>query len=748
MSTQHSVGSGFLLIVILMALVSFTGQRYVHNTRDANFTIASIHDQQTQAAHSLLQLLRYNNLAIYQIQTNSNALALENYQRLSVPLQQIKHTIDELAKHPQGASLTPASQLLTKVVQLHANHTQDLQTEMETGQQLAENLESLIKHLDRTTQERLLSAKNEHQQIARFIGLFDIATIALAIIVAALVMRRTSRMETDLRREKHQAQTTLKALGEAVISVDNEKRITFLNPVAESLCGWTNDEAQGQPFSGVICVSDERTDRPLDLLTSEYNTTVDLPGELQLKNRHHEIYAVEGSISPLRCEQNICSGHVIVFRDVTHSRMISSQLHWHAQHDVLTSLLNRREFERRLGQAIELARLRNEQHALLYIDLDQFKIVNDTCGHDAGDKLLQDLSELLQHDIRYNDTLARLGGDEFGLLLENCEAEQALSIANQLLLRVQNFRFSWQDNIFKVGASIGIVLIDQFSEGAIDALRQADAACYVAKDQGRNRAWIHSLDDNEINQHHGDMLQTSNITRALEEDRFLIHRQLIRPTRNTVGGQHFELLLRMIDTNGQLISPLAFIPAAERFGLMTNIDRWVIRHALHTLASGQHDDLNAELWTINISAQSFTDDSFLGYVLNEFQHSGINPHKICFEITETAAIANWLNATQFIRELKSLGCRFALDDFGSGMSSFSYLKRLNIDYLKIDGSFVRNITQSKVDLAMVEAFHQIGHVLGIQTIAEFVENDDILYALEEIGIDFVQGHGIAEPVEM
>jgi EAL domain-containing protein (putative c-di-GMP-specific phosphodiesterase class I) len=273
----------------------------------------------------------------------------------------------------------------------------------------------------------------------------------------------------------------------------------------------------------------------------------------------------------------------------------------------------------------------------------------------------------------------------------------------------------------------------------------ADAACFVAKDQGRNRAWLHSLEDSVINQSHGEMLQTSNITQALEENRFILYRQLIRPINDANPYSHYELLLRMIDSDGNLVSPNSFIPAAERYGIMMNIDKWVIEHALGLLRDEENFDPNISMWTINLSGQSLTDTGFLKFVLQQFEQSQVNPHKVCFEVTETAAIANWINASRFIDEMKKLGCCFALDDFGSGMSSFSYLKKLNIDYLKIDGSFVRNITHDPQDHAMVKAMHQVGQVMGLRTIAEFVENDDILNALEEIGIDYVQGHGIHEP---
>ena len=417
-----------------------------------------------------------------------------------------------------------------------------------------------------------------------------------------------------------------------------------------------------------------------------------------------------------------------------------------ATHDSLTGLHNRWVFEHRLNQAIETAFQDKVQHVLAYIDLDQFKIVNDTCGHSAGDELLRQIGRLLETHLRKTDIFARLGGDEFGLLLQNCSREKALEVIENLHALLARHRFIWDNKSFSLGASIGVVPIDEQMQNAGNALSAADAACYVAKDKGRNRIYVYESDDENLAQRHTEMQWVGRIKEALEENRFSLQYQAIVPVvARRPEGTGIEILVRMLAPDGTLISPASFIPVAERYRLMTDIDRWVVRETLAWLSANHARLPHVKICSINLSGQSINDDKFLGFLLGRLAESKVPRGMICFEITETAAVENLTRAMQFIAAVKQYGCCFALDDFGSGMSSFSYLKHLPVNFLKIDGNFVKNIVHEKIDCAMVEAIHRVGSLMGIKTVAEFVENDEILQRLKDIGVDYAQGYGIGRP---
>ncbi|NOZ09428.1 MAG: EAL domain-containing protein [Gammaproteobacteria bacterium] len=419
---------------------------------------------------------------------------------------------------------------------------------------------------------------------------------------------------------------------------------------------------------------------------------------------------------------------------------------YHARHDPLTGLLNRREFESRTQRTITDASHYGAHHAMLYMDLDQFKVVNDTCGHVAGDEMLKQISLLLSAKIRQGDTLARLGGDEFGLLLEYCPIEQAVHIADTIRSAIQDFRFSWQGNVFSIGVSTGVVAIDGETASIKDVFSTADTACYMAKDKGRNRIHVYEADDAEVEQRHGEMRWVSRLTRALEDQRFILFCQpIVAINEQHTDATHYEILVRMKDESGTTILPGAFITAAERYNLMPSIDRWVITKLFSKLAEAQRNGIELPHCSVNLSGTSLSDDHFTSTVSHLFEELDIPPAIICFEITETAAIADLTAAMQFVNKFKRLGCEFSLDDFGSGLSSFGYLKTLPVDYLKIDGTFVKDIAKDPIDLAMVKSINDIGHVMGMRTIAEFVEDDDILSRLRVIGVDYAQGYGIRHP---
>lgn len=437
---------------------------------------------------------------------------------------------------------------------------------------------------------------------------------------------------------------------------------------------------------------------------------------------------------------------LIVCEDITATLQLSEELSYQASHDALTGLFNRREFDRRVQQLLHSAQGGETEHALCYLDLDQFKVINDICGHIAGDQLLRELGQVLKGKIRQRDTLARLGGDEFGLLLEDCSLRYAERVANEMQRAVHEFRFVWEGRTFSIGVSIGLVPISQNNDGVTTLLSQADAACYAAKDAGRNRIHIYHDADTDLAKRQGEMRLVSRINQALERNHFHLVFQPITPVSTTLTqGEHYELLIRMQDEEGRVVPPHVFLAAAERYNLSTKVDNWVIAKAFDWLKGHPNQLDRLYLCSANLSGHSLGDEKFLNYIIDMFERTNLPPEKICFEITETAAIANLTAATQFINELKSLGCRFSLDDFGSGLSSFAYLKNLPVDFIKIDGVFVKDIMHDPIALAMVNSINDIGHVMGKKTIAEFVESEGILQKLREIGVDYAQGYSIGRP---
>ena len=580
-------------------------------------------------------------------------------------------------------------------------------------------------------------------------------TVSLDAANASLQAENAQRRaaEEALFQAKERAEVTLYSIGDAVITTDAEGVVDYLNPVAETLTGWTLAEALGRPLTEVFPIYNEEThvavENPGARCLRE-GAIVGLANHTVLITRDGREIAIEDSAAPIRARSGEITGVVMVFHDVTQSREMALKLSWQAAHDALTGLINRREFEHRLQNALNASRADAQQHALLYIDLDQFKIVNDTCGHVAGDELLRQLSALLQRQMRASDTLARLGGDEFGVLLEHCPLEQAQRIAEALRTAVRDFRLMWENKTFEVSASMGLVALNRESGTLAQVLSAADMACYVAKERGRNRYHVYQESDADFARRHGEMLWVTRLNQALRDNRFVLYRQEIRPIAATAPGHFYEVLLRIRNEDGSLSLPGSFLPAAERYDLMCAIDRWVIQHlfAAPDLWLGNATPMPAEhmtLATINLSGASLNDETFLDFVRESIKRYDINPRAICFEITETVAITHFDRAIRLVTALREIGCRFALDDFGSGLSSFGYLKNLPMDFLKIDGGLVRHIVDNPIDAAMVAAINDIGHVMGLQTIAEYVENDAIHEKLRAIGVDYIQGFGIEIP---
>ena len=554
--------------------------------------------------------------------------------------------------------------------------------------------------------------------------------------------------EDALFREKESAQITLQSIGDGVITTDQHSNVEYINPVASELTGWQLEDAQGRSIDEIFRAFHEETCEPLEnpmtVAIRRSRSIKSVRPMLLIRRDGNELY-VESTAAPIRDGLGGVAGGVLVFHDVSESRELNRRLSYHASHDVLTGLVNRREFENRLERALKSAKARETSYAVCYLDLDQFKIINDTCGHSAGDALLGQVGALLKSKIRWRDTLSRLGGDEFGLLLESCSLDEALRTAEQLREAVRNFRFVWEERTFRLGASIGVVPISADNEDVASILSAADSACGAAKEAGRNR--VHSFEENDLDlmRRRREMQWAARINNALEESRFELFRQTIMPLQRQDPGAHYELLLRMRDENGKIVTPDNFIAAAERYGITPNIDRWVIENAFRWLVSEADEREKLVLCSINLSGQSLGDDKFLPFVIDQFHRSGIDATKICFEITETAAVASFSQANRFIQALKELGCKFALDDFGTGLSSFGYLKHFPVDFLKIDGSFVKEILHDPIDREMVRSINEIGHLTGKQTIAEFAENQEIIQMLKSLGVDYAQGYGVSQP---
>ena len=549
--------------------------------------------------------------------------------------------------------------------------------------------------------------------------------------------------EQALQAEQERAQVTLASIADGVVRTDAAGRVEYLNPVAETLTGWTTAEARGRPLIEIYQVVDDATGQPranpVERCLREGQVVVP-SGHSRLLRRDGEAFAVRDSAAPIRDAGGQVSGAVLVVQDVTQLRGLEREMIYLARHDALTGLVNRRELERHLEGAIATARDDDRRHALCYMDLDEFKLVNDTCGHVAGDELLRQLTALLGTQVRDSDVLARLGGDEFGVLLRDCALEGAMAVAEKLRRTVRGFRFTWEDRVFDVGVSVGVVPITAESESLAQVLSAADAACYVAKEQGRNRVHLYQPDDRAVAQRYGEMQWVQRINRGFEDGRFRLYRQVIRPLHGD-GQEMSEILLRLEGEDGQLMPTPAIIAAAERYHLISGLDRWVVEAALARIA-----ELGGSgVFTLNLSGQSLGDPAFLEFVLQRVGTGNVAPRRLCFEITETATIANLARARQLILRLKELGCRFVLDDFGTGLSSFAYLQSLPVDFLKIDGEFVRHLPTDPVQRALVGSIHHVGHLMGLRTIGEAVESEAALRVLQEIGVDYAQGYWIGMP---
>ncbi|PSB24450.1 EAL domain-containing protein [Stenomitos frigidus] len=556
-------------------------------------------------------------------------------------------------------------------------------------------------------------------------------------------------------------QTILQMLDTAIIVTDASGEILFLNALAEKITGWSFHDTKYFPLSYIFKIVGKVTLSNLDIPIEKNPCKGQNPyflDDVFLIRPDNSSISIQYSLSSVY-DGNQIVGTALVFRDISALYRPNHQQPHQINHDPLTGLVNRSSFESYLKQALHDSRNLAQTHILCHLDLDRFKIINEVCGHLAGDEYLRKFSTVLQQRIRRTDILARLGGDEFGLILQHCNLDQALNVVQDLYKEVRQFRFSWQSHTFSFTFSTGITLLQSDSQSISNVLIEADSACTVAKAKGRDRVQVYQADDQDVTAQRGDTQGLLLVMKALEEDQFLLYCQPIVPVSDvddSTDQRCYEILIRLQDGQGQIIPPKDFLPAAERYGLMHLVDRWVIHNLFKILASryAKAEESAYEptcksyrnhCYSINLSGSSFNDDQFLEFVQEQFFLHLVPPESICFEITETVAISNLNKAAKFIAQLRAIGCRFALDDFGSGMSSFGYLRNLPVDYIKIDGNFVKEITTNVISYEIVKAINSIGHVMNIQTTAEFVEDEEILAMLKAIGVDYAQGYGIAKP---
>ena len=564
-------------------------------------------------------------------------------------------------------------------------------------------------------------------------------SVQMAIINMQLV--------NDVQSERERAEVTLHSIADAVITTNINGNIEYMNQAAETITAWKFEDIKNKAIQDIFRILDIDTREPFhDIVKSCLNEGISInKSKLILLTRNDNEKDIESSISPILNSSGQVEGIVIVFHDETQRRQLENTIIHQASHDPLTDLLNRASFDQELNRHVFDVRNSDRIHILCYLDLDRFKLVNDTAGHCAGDQCLIEIASLIQLSTRGDDIFARLGGDEFGLILRNCNIDAAVKITNNIINAVKSFKFNWDACDYNLGVSIGIVPISQSTKDPAEAIRKADLACYTAKDQGRGQVYIYEEQDNELIKRQKEAYWASRMREVLDNDRIKLYAQPIVPLSNKLPqSRHFEILVRLVDENKQLIQPDAFIPAAERYNLMHDIDKRII-HDTFKFISEQKTVCNNSQFSINLSGNSLSEGDIAAYIELLLNQYDINARKICFEITETAAIKNMKTTMQLIRKLKSIGCQFALDDFGTGLSSFQYLKNMHVDYLKIDGSFVHDMVNNKIDQAMVAAINQVGHIMGIKTIAEYVENDDIIHILKQLNVDYAQGYGIKKP---
>ena len=555
-------------------------------------------------------------------------------------------------------------------------------------------------------------------------------------------------IERKLTRQERLFSAILHSINDGIIATDMDLNVQFMNPVAEDITGFKEAAARGKNLSQFMSLNDTKTQKDLLVNMTQVGEKPVFFNDVSIKNALGQSLIVDGSITKIHERANSTDGFVITLRDITELKRLSDTLNYQASHDRLTGLSNREEFSYKLGEVLKNVRLTGGSHALLVMDVDRFKAINDTCGNLAGDELLRQVASHIQTNIQRHDISARIGGDEFAIILMNCDADDTVNVAGRLQSAVQRQRFTWQDTTFPVTLSVGIVPIDRDAGDIHAVLAASDDACHISKEEGGNKTTVFHAQDSKFRRRRGDMEWIGKINRAVEENRFLLYYQTIEPLEaHSKLRPKLELLLRLVNEDGSIARPNDFIPAAERYNLMPQIDRWVVENSMRAfrLLQDQKSPLAESMFSVNLSGPSLLDDSLVDTILHFLRKYALAAEDFCFEITETSAIQNLSYATRFMNRLKIEGFTFALDDFGAGFSSFGYLRTLPVDYIKIDGSFVQNIDESLVSYTMVDSINSIGHVMGLKTVAEFVKNESVRNKVIELGVDYGQGYFFNEP---
>ena len=582
---------------------------------------------------------------------------------------------------------------------------------------LRKTTSKLNKIIDQKTQQ--ISQKN--QQLVDEIKLKDLKTLELKKLSLAVEQNPT-----------------------VIVITNKQGTIEYVNNKFIEITGFSRQEAVGQTTK--ILSSGQTPKKTYEQMWDTILAGKEWRGEFYNCKKNGDHFWAQEYVAPIFNDAGAITHFVAIQEDITEHRKITNEIHYQANHDILTGLINRREFEKRLERTIQVAQQQHNEHVFCFFDLDRFKIVNDTSGHPAGDELLRQIASLTRDNIRQRDTLARFGGDEFGILMETCSLAQAEHIAEKIRDLIEHFVFTWEDKSFSVGVSIGLVSINNQTKNITEAFKQADAACYGAKDGGRNRVYVYKENDHSLSTRKNELEWANETMAAIQESRLKLFAQVITPINEKANQKlRYEILVRQFSTDGKQISPAQFLPALERYNLATQLDTWVITTLFAFLHQRKNEIIDIEYFAINLSGQSLCDKKIHALIVKLLDSKLVPAEKIVFEITETVAISNITDATQFISSIKQHGCRFALDDFGSGMSSFAYLKKLPVDFLKIDGLFVKDIVDDPIDYAMVKSINEVGHIMGLETVAEFVENDAILEKLKAINVDCAQGYGLGKP---
>ncbi|MBI3575711.1 MAG: EAL domain-containing protein [Gammaproteobacteria bacterium] len=764
---RFGVGAGFAALLALMLLLTGLGVTYMDVTEGRLTTIVNNHMAKIELATRMHNEARERTVNLQKmtlltdpferdeqwVQFNNHAGAFAAGRGLLLEMKLTPQELELLER--QGKLTGVAVPLQERIVELISQgktreaHQLLVEKAIPAQDAVLEQLAQLYTLQKHEADRAVEQARSAHAQARGLLLVLSLLIVGLGVTIAVTVLRRERRADAALRQEKERALATLHSIGDGVISTDNTGRVEYLNPVAERLTGWTTEDALDRRLSEIFPIVHDTTRAPAPNPVARAlagHEVVTAGTDIVLAGRRGDEHAIELTATPIRGLAGEIFGAVLVFRDVTEMRALGREIAHQATHDTLTGLLNRREFEKHLQQVLDRTRTEGGEHTLCHLDLDLFRMINDSCGNAAGDELLQQMGQLIKSRLPPRGSVARPAGDEFILLLEDCSLDRAGVFAEELREAIRDFRFTWEDRSFVLAASIGVVRVNAENDSVYDAMQAANVACRVAKDEGRNRVHLYQRNDLSILRRQREIGWVQRLNEAAREDRFTLYCQAVRPLgRKKKQPNHYEILLRLVDERG-VIAPTVFLPAAERYHLMPMIDRWVVHETLTRLRGLDWDALpGLGGFNINLSGQSLYDPEFLPFVVERIRDSGVPPARLCFEITETAAVANLASAMRLITTLKQTGCRFALDDFGSGLSSFAYLKNMRVDYLKIDGTFVRNLPDDAADVAMVNSINQVAHAIDIETIAEYVENDAILESVTSLGVDYAQGYALAVP---